>query len=282
MLDCGSRGRGDRGLDPDAVANFIDSLMGDNTQVTVAVSHPDADHYNYLPSVIEAHRVSAVAVARSTQNYSAEFREWLWDVEKRPGGAIPAALPGPYSSKALEPALSCRNGQGFDVEGRILALNAGTTNNDTSMVVAMQYRSFRALFTGDMTGVTEQEITNKGMTNFAQNVDLLTAAHHGASSMFSNSATWAALTNPQIVVFSAGTQHRHPRCGAVDAYTNAGQNRLLRNVSDHGYRCGNGAYESRPSTRDAVFVTNDNGRFTIVVSPQGVFQYSYEINHLAP
>lgn len=271
VMDCGSRGLGDRGWSADEVGQFVDGLIGPKTSVTVAVSHPDSDHYNYLEQVLSTAHVKTFVLAQQLGNYHVDFQEWVRDEVQAENGQL-ITWNGPYTSAAVEPSLSCAQPQGngwqIDVPGYVVVVNAGTTRNDSSMVVAMQYGQFQTVFTGDMTGATQAAIPQNLPVNLAA-TQFITGAHHGAWTHGSNQQSWADATRPQLVAFSSGTRHNHPRCEAVDTYLRVGT--VLTNMPNHTYQCSwNGQYVQRQGT-DGVLVTNSNGRISVTGNTDGTF-----------
>ena len=270
VLDCGSKGKGRQGWDRAKVARYIHAMIDGGTEVVVTVSHPDGDHYNYLPEVFRSVRVRALYLGAQRDDYDDEFNAWVANAERL--GMSVSTHRGFHASSTPDPRLSClRPGDlTADVAGRILGVNAGVTSNDASMVVSMRYGNFQALFTGDMTGATEHAIRAAGLgTQLGSTV--VTGAHHGADSLGSNSHAWAQATRPKLLLFSAGKRFHHPRCVSVDNYREYVEKRW----SAHLYHCGHdGAYWLREST-DAVLVTNDNGLIVVDGRSDGSFQASW-------
>ena len=76
------------------------------------------------------------------------------------------------------------------------------SENDYSLVLEMQYGSFRGLFTGDLEESGEEEIAP-----LLQSVDYLKVGHHGSKG--SSSKDFLAKLSPRIAVYSAGQGNRY-------------------------------------------------------------------------
>lgn len=271
VFDCGSTGAGDQNWDENDVQNYVNNLIDDDTDIVVTVSHANTDHYNYLPDLFaDSDQVSTIAIGQQLGNYSVDFRNWVNDLTGNHNANLWWSA-GQYSSNGNENWLSCwapdgHGGWDLDVAGEILVVDAGATANDQSMVVQMDYQQFSTIFTGDMTGTTEHAITGGVPQNYHTSV--LTGAHHGADTAGSNSASWALANSAEMVMFSSGTRHLHPRCDSVEVYQPyAGQ------ADDHEIHCGdNGQYEQR-DLDDQIFVTNDQGLIVIDANEDGSYLY---------
>lgn len=277
VVDCGSRHLGTRGWTADEAGSYIRAMIDGETEVVVAVSHPDPDHYNYLPTVLDDARVVSLYLGGQMSDYDERFRIWVANLQRAHGLSV-SSRSGFYASPWPESALGCwrpnpSGGFDMDVAAWILAMNAGTTPNDGSMVISMRYGDFSAMFTGDMTAATERAIHDAGPVA-PLGTDVITGAHGGADSDGSNSPGWADATRPELLIFSAGRRYQHPRCASVDSYLPY----LQTNSPRHGYACGrDGEYERRV-TDDAVAVTEDNGLIEVRGRSDGMFGYEWSIS----
>lgn len=274
VMDCGSKGRGTQGWTADDASRYIRAMIDVDTEIVATVSHPDGDHYNYLPVVFDGLRVNSLYIGTQLANYSETFRNWV--ANERLYYAMPVSSHARfYASPTPDPVLSCWRSDGFggrtlDAPAQILAVNAGTTSNDASMVISMRYGNFSTMFTGDMTAATERAIHGAGPVAPLRST-VITGAHHGAESNGSNSPSWANATRPQFLMFSAGERFLHPRCSSVDNYLAY----LPNNAPLHGYFCGvDGNYEYRATTY-AVAVTDDNGLITVRGRSDGSFDSAW-------
>ncbi|MBI6862454.1 DNA internalization-related competence protein ComEC/Rec2 [Lysinibacillus fusiformis] len=91
--------------------------------------------------------------------------------------------------------------------------------NDDSLVLYMQQKAFKALFTGDLEKYGEQQLMMYYGPLIA-NLTLLKAGHHGSKT--SSIESFVELVRPQFTVFSAGLQNRygHPHEEVVERFAN--------------------------------------------------------------
>lgn len=225
LLDGGSRSQAKVGTEV-LVPNLL--LLGARRLDAVIISHPDADHVNGLPDVLEE-----LPVAR------------VLDPEIPDEGTDYQQVVAICKAKAI-PRFQLRAGQQINLDRqtrlRILApgsnLLVGTSSdtNNNSLVCLLEYGRTRMLFTGDLQ--EEGEALLRSRVNDLQ-ADVLTAAHHGSRNGTSEALLDAV--RPRIVVISAqgGEEHPHPGTlrrlrdrGAVILRTDVhGQIRLRSNGS---------------------------------------------------
>ncbi|EMT5434813.1 MULTISPECIES: ComEC/Rec2 family competence protein [Stenotrophomonas] len=269
VMDCGSKGAGTQDWDAGKVKGYVETLIDDKSEITVSISHPDEDHYNYIAPVFANMKVTSLYLGGDWSQYNSTFQDWV-KTQRIKSAAQVNMYTGFYASATPEPGLSCwkpeHGGSSMQVASYILGVNAGTTKNDGSMVVAMRYGDFTTTFTGDMTQATENKLQlPNGLKSFKAN--LLTGAHHGASSQGSNSVEWAKATSPDFVIFSAGLRYSHPRCDAVDRYTTVGAA-----LPEHEYFCGNSGTGENRKTTDNILVTDSNGLIVIEADTHGAMK----------
>lgn len=101
--------------------------------------------------------------------------------------------------------------------------------NDQSMVLAMECRGIKMLFTGDLTEEKEQKL-------FLEDVDILKCGHHG--SKYSTSEDFLNNCKPELALISAGRNNTygHPH------------QELLKRLEDYGCR---------------IYCTQDSGAITV-------------------
>ncbi len=279
VFDCGSRGVGNLGWDEDAVKQYVEDLIDPFTEIVVSVSHADADHSNYLPVIFKSTEIADIVLAQQRIDYPTDVRKWIDARETR--GANVISWETEHSDLAPNDELSCwrpdkHGGWDIDVAAYILAVNAGKkasdvvgpTANDMSMVVSETYGAFQTIFTGDMTGKTEDVILANLQIDLAD-TDVITGAHHGSDTFKSNSDSWVDANEAGLVMFSSGTRDGHPQCVAVDRYLP-----FLDDPSDeHEYWCGVGKVFSKRKTEEPVLVTNNQGLIKVLTDGVG---YEYE------
>jgi competence protein ComEC len=95
---------------------------------------------------------------------------------------------------------------------------AGTTQNDQSVGILLEFGAFRVLFVGD----AQLDELRYFLTLDIPTVTVLKAAHHGARDVVTPG--WIARTRPRVVVISlgAGNPYRHPDPRALLYYSALG------------------------------------------------------------
>lgn len=266
VFDCGSTGSAEQSWNVSKIQEYLRDIgVQTSTRITVSISHPDADHYNFIPDLF-TQPVSSIYASGDTHEYSQAMRNWF--TTQSQNGVRIQRFTEPQHSTENVPDLGCKN----NVWSRILAVAVGSSKNARSMVVAIGFNhAFQAIFTGDMTDETEQYIAdNLSSTGvIISKTNFITGAHHGASTHGSNSAQWVKDNHADVAVFSSGTRHNHPRCLATEKY----EVTSMKTVN-HTYTCGNAnTPRSTIQTDRAVFGTLDNGLLLIEASPTGGFKF---------
>lgn len=254
VVDCGSTSPNTtQGLrESEAIRYVHETLAG--REANVVISHPDKDHYAYLPRAVPAPRVRTLWMGGQFDAYPDHVRQWAWDVEARSpntGRRLVADLPVNWHNEgeAVE-SLQCGDASTF-----VLTTNNGASSNDHSLMLSVDYGEFRSIFSGDATDVSQ----NAAMANFPGELlvsSLVVASHHGAVTHGSNSDTWVAATQPLYVIYSAGSSYFHPRCDAIDSFR-AGD--TLLPVDPHAFRCGDGSAWRSGSSDAAEYNTHSSG-----------------------
>ncbi len=80
---------------------------------------------------------------------------------------------------------------------------SGEENSD-SMVLMLRYKSFKALFTGDLEGTGEKLLIRSGLL---EQVDVLKVAHHGSE--FSTTKEFLQQTCPRLAIISCAKDNRY-------------------------------------------------------------------------
>jgi beta-lactamase superfamily II metal-dependent hydrolase len=259
LYDCGRTTRSDPDMTDAEVISYVRNVLEKyEAPPIVIVSHGDADHYRYVPAIMNGRLASTVWYGGLLADYPNELQQWFATQEKG-GVSVMGGLsdlpPGFSNNRKPVPALACGAASTF-----VLTVNEGTTKNSKSLVVRIEHADFSATFTGDATGATQ----NSATANFKNlQTTLLTGSHHGAQTQDSNSSAWAKALQPSITLFSSGTAFGHPRCTASARYES-----FLMPSQAHDAQCGvsNSEFRSFETTR-AQYVTRING--TVVVSSDG-------------
>jgi competence protein ComEC len=233
LIDCGSSG----GADREHVAELLDERLDGELEVLV-VTHPDADHINYLaPSSGSAGPVTGDRpIGRALLSLDeAAYRETavgarLMDRLHASAGEMLFLSPSDASPEG-EPSdlFDCGDAAVYVVAAseRSRSSERALQRSTPSIVLLVEREledgeRFRALLTGDATRETEAAILARYSGAFLD-VDLLKVGHHGAltSTVDPNDPSWPwlAVTTPRYAITTAGHHagHRHPRCAVARA-----------------------------------------------------------------
>ena len=119
-----------------------------------------------------------------------------------------------------------------------------TNMNDNSLVLSMQYGSFRALFTGDAEIEEEQDLLSSSVDLKS---DLLKVGHHGSSN--ASSEAFLSAVSPKIAVIS---------CGKDNEYGHPTEQTLMR----------------LRLVGSEILRTDQSGDIVVTVKPDGSFAYT--------
>lgn len=220
----------------------------------VTISHPDQDHYNYIPTVMGNRFAQSIWLGGNWNDYDATIRNWI-GAQNAAGVPVYYGFPaGWHADGHAVGELTCGWASTY-----VMTVNVGTTTNSQSLVARVQYNAFSITFTGDATGATQRSVVSNFLPSFVPTV-ILTGSHHGASTDGSNDAAWAQASQPKVTVFSSGTSYYHPRCEAVAVYE-----RYLQPMPVHPIWCGTSTGYYPPfNVGLGEYVTEINGIVMVV------------------
>jgi len=243
IFDCGSTGinkelKNKHNLIKWSKKEIVNRLVSifDNEGIkryNIILSHPDADHYNYITEIIlqlsneRSLLPENVILGGELEDYNSESMNSLLTFLKMDKSLKVITFDNRYSSTPGAPLkeLSCDKDI---INSYILAANVGTKDNDKSIVVAVNipekhsngYISNRfALFSGDMTSETVKFI-KKNPIIYMKNVELVTAPHHGE---YNTDVTkqLADATYTKVLLVSSGPRpdYGHPSCKRLNKFS---------------------------------------------------------------
>ena len=166
-------------------------------------SHPDDDHYGGLSTVLADFKV-----------------EKFWGSSFSKSNTTYNSLKTAISSEGLTfttPSV----GTVYTYEYLTLTViyngSGASTSNDSSLVIMLEYGSFRFLFTGDISTTIENKIVNKDLS-----CDVLKVPHHGSAG--SSSAAFLSATGADyaVICVGAGNSYGHPTAAALGRLSSAG------------------------------------------------------------
>jgi competence protein ComEC len=173
-------------------------LLGVNEIDAILLSHPDSDHINGLPAIIESIPVKMI-LDPEIPSEGAEYQQILALAEKK-GIPHQRVCAGDRVNLAPDITLSML------APDKTLITGTHSDTNNNSVVCLLRYRQARMLFTGDLEVEGEQAL-------LAQHVDLhadvLKVAHHG--SRYGSTDAFLSAVNPSIGVVSCPAHNpEHP------------------------------------------------------------------------
>ncbi|MBP3729447.1 MAG: DNA internalization-related competence protein ComEC/Rec2, partial [Lachnospiraceae bacterium] len=185
----GSDTIGERVLLPYLRSRGIRHLSG------VLVSHPDSDHINGLEALLEAPGLSVGLLAMPEVFRESEQAESLREAARRAGVPLRYLKAGDVWKEG-------------DVRFRVLYPGGSTQvdENESSLVLRLEYGDFSALFPGDL-GELGEEMLLKAYGEELESVTLLKVGHHG--SRFSSSEAFLERLQPRLALISCGRDNRY-------------------------------------------------------------------------
>lgn len=245
---------------PEEAATYLHEALGASMSLdAVIVTHPDRDHYNALPFLLDGVSFDRLWLVGRLEAYnSPSFKTWL--------DAVPAAKKKWIRTETRDPQgqpnadLDCGSADVFMLSAAATGPNASWASNTSSMVLMISHGDFDVTLTGDATVETEDKITG-AYDAWWLDVEVLKIGHHGSSTT-STSVAWLDAVKPEIATVSSGheNEHGHPRKIVVD--------RVAQHTSSadpHAFRWykSQRAHEDLPSYREAIYGTGASGHIVI-------------------
>ena len=154
-------------------------------------THPDADHFNGLPFILEHFSPKSLWVSTDTIA-SKEYAAFL-DLAKRQSVQLFVPETG-FSTTLGDLQVTCLYNPFHGVPQH---------EHNAGLVIKVMSGNFSALFPGDIEQATEQHLVETQQPLIA---NILLAAHHGSRT--SNSPALLKAVDPQLVIVSAGANER--------------------------------------------------------------------------
>jgi competence protein ComEC len=248
---------------PEGVRAYLQEVLGENGQLdTVVVTHPDRDHYNALPYLLEGVTFGRMWLVGDVGGYnSAAFTQWLDAVPASKKAWVRAEHHDPQGSPSTE--ITCGRAEVYRLAAAATGSDPAWASNTASMVLMFSYGDFDAMLTGDATFETENKILG-WYAPWWLDVEVLKIGHHG-SSRTSTSDAWIDTVRPEVATVSAGftNHHGHPRSDVITRVA-----RRTTRAAPHRFRW----YETQSHFVDrdydeAIYATGTNGN--IVVESDG-------------
>ncbi|ADB53468.1 ComEC/Rec2 family competence protein [Conexibacter woesei] len=223
----------------------------------LVLTHPDSDHYNKVPQLLDATYPSYGKRRRlrfGKLSYSGASKEYKTVVEGRLNGRVDAGIdpmPSCYASKLS----GSHNLAPWDTHGPIklyvLSSNwphRAAKTNPKSVVLMFELDGKRVILCGDATKATERHILKTVMRGDTGQVrcHALKLGHHGSKG--SSGVDWVKATRPHAIFASGDQVWTHPYCGAICRFVV--HDTLVDHFSKDSYfTCGDrGTYHNNATT----------------------------------
>ncbi len=167
---------------------------GIRTIDAIAITHPDADHYNGIPFIIK-HFSPRTLWVRDKLGHDELFKDLIRLAERK---EVEVIVPedGQHLGDNSED-LTCITNISFQQEKSETPVPRNLANS--GLVLKACSQNLCALFPGDIERAGENALTERG---YNLQADILLAPHHG--SITSNSADFLTAVSPQYLMVSAG------------------------------------------------------------------------------
>jgi len=178
---------------------------------TMIVTHPDADHYGGLISVLDRYEVKNIIKTDATK----DSKEWKI-FEEKISNENAENIRSIYGMNII-----FANGANFQTIYPFKKIENSKNSNKDSVVARLDFGENSFLFTGDITSETEKLLVDSGID---VNVDVLKLAHHGSKN--SSNDKFLDKTSPEDAIISVGAKNSygHPHKEVLEKL----KNRLVR------------------------------------------------------
>lgn len=264
LVDAGST---TKGFDPAPVRGYIMEHLGSAKRIdAIVVSHPDSDHYNLLPEVLDGVEVGHVYLTDKPSEYrESGVSVWLQEFSSADLTILKATDAKTASPQRLDDF--------GEAKVLVLASNVEDTTvhsptNSRSIVLKVSLGAVNVMLTGDATRDTENSIIAH-VPSWDLHADVLQVAHHGSNAT-STSAEWAQAVQPKVAVVSAGAKNSygHPSQTVIkrlEPYT--------MTAKPHDFRWsirtnGKSQFQDVADYTEAIYTTSVDGNIVVVTDGQ--------------
>lgn len=187
LIDCGGSAYAKESVGQRIVSPFLWS-QGITRIDTIIITHPDADHYNGVPFLIEHFSPSHLWVNTQTEG-SREYRDMLRLAEKK----------GAQVTRAERGTALLEGGTSIHCITNTTSAQTDGHERNTGLIIQLTTGGSSILFPGDIPGSTEEQLLQQ---QAMVKSGILLAAHHGSPS--SNSPRFLRYVDPRLILVSAG------------------------------------------------------------------------------
>ena len=186
----------------ETVSDYLKNRGVDDIELMIN-THPDADHCGGLTQVLTDHVVEEVWMSKNTNKSTAAYKNFVSAVKKEGLTAKQPDAGYVYTYKCMTMT--------------VLYNDIGSDVNNSSIVVMIEYGSYRFLMTGDIGEEVETKLVNARVD---LSCDVLKVGHHG--SKYSSTDAFLAATGADYGVICVGqNDYGHPTSAALNRLSKA-------------------------------------------------------------
>ena len=187
MIDCGNDSVVENGFKSYSIDMYLQQEKVDQFDY-IFCSHYDDDHYDGFADILENRKFKAVYGPSGAEKVDTHSMNRFMNLLRS------------KKKKIKTPSLGTTINLG-GAEITVLALDAGSSKNDSSLVLMVSYKNNKFLFMGDAEKKTERTILENG---FDISCDVIKVAHHGSSTSSSSEFLFKAKPKYAIMSVAAG------------------------------------------------------------------------------
>ena len=185
------------------VSNYLKNQGVDDIELMIN-THPDSDHCGGLTKVLNNYVVEEVWISKFTNKSTNDYSNFKTAINNEGLTAKKPNAGTVYTYKYLTLT--------------VLYSAIGSDSNNSSIVVMLEYGSFRFLFTGDIGSGVESQLVSSGAD---LSCDVLKVGHHGSAG--SSSSSFLNATGADYGVICVGSNsYGHPTSQALNNLSSAG------------------------------------------------------------
>ncbi len=194
-------------FDPSPAKDYLVKQLGSQQRIdALVITHPDKDHYNILPDILEDIDIGHIYLTGKPNEYRvANVNQWLRE--------FPASDRTILTAKKFNTKPPKKLGDFGEAQVVVLAANVDGTGsysetNTRSIVLKVSFGTIDILLAGDATLDTEADILERVALS-ALDVECLKVGHHGSRT--STGVDWVKAVKPEVAVVLAGEKiYGHP------------------------------------------------------------------------
>ena len=210
---------GDNGMGDDRVVRVLQEY-GISVLDWVVASHPHADHIGGLDEVLDRATVPGGVWDNGESRDTQAFARYADAAEASVGGRH-TIQPGHVFELGDGVRVTCYAVNGLLLDG--WQVYGATETNDRSVVLVVEWGSFRYVLAGDLGGYDVDGIADveTSLAGLIGDVDVIRVSHHG--SRYSTNPTWLNTLKAEVAVISVGdgNPYGHPAAPLLDRLTGA-------------------------------------------------------------